>query len=157
MERNLGYLTAGRPPALDLDLALFISTWKIFCGRKRHNSKRGSFWQAMWGKIFTKWMKNWGHEEFRLISLIFEIALSSKKYQLISFIDWHFAFLKGFLFFGNHLFSDFIILFVNFGSMLIHLIWWFSSFFIRISRGLKCWIFACNFNKNFWTFVYGNF
>ena len=30
MERNLGYLTAGRPPALDLDLTLFISTWKIF-------------------------------------------------------------------------------------------------------------------------------
>jgi len=40
--------------------------------------------------------------------------LSSKKYQSISFIDCPFAFLERF-FFGNHLFSDFIIQFVNFG------------------------------------------
>ncbi len=69
-------------------------------------------------------MKKMGYEEFRLFSLIFayfrlfslifKIGLSSKKDQPISCIDCPFAFLERF-FLGNHLFSDFIILFVNFG------------------------------------------
>ncbi len=52
---------------------------------------------------FHKVNEKWGHEEFRLFSLIFEIGLSSKIYQPISFIVCHFAYL-------NHLIRQFWIL-----------------------------------------------
>ncbi len=127
MERNLGYLTAGRPPALDLDLTLFISTWKVFmCGCKRHNSKRGSFGQASVRKFSQSEWKKWVMKSL-LFSLIFEIVLSSKKYLPILFIGCHFVFLK-------NIYSTWIL-----DSILIHLIRWF--FFVR----------------NFWIFVYEKF
>jgi hypothetical protein len=103
---NLGGKRTTARPGLGLDiihfnLEDFLVDANIITQKEDHFDRRVR-------ENFHKVNENMGYEEFRLISLIFEIGLSSKKYQSISFIDCHFAFLKGF-FFGNHLFSDFII------------------------------------------------
>jgi hypothetical protein len=130
MERNLGYLTAGRPPALDLDLSFQLGSF--LCGCKHHNSKRGSFWQASERKFSQSEWKNglWRvsaiFANFRLFSLIFGYfrLFSKSVYQVNKISQFRLLivlslFLERF-FFGNHLFSDFIILFVKFGFYANH-------------------------------------
>ena len=109
------------PPALDLDLALFISTWKIFmCGCKRHNSKRGSFWQASKRKFSQSEWKKMGYEEFfGYFRLFSKSGLSSKKDQPISF--WKDSFLETIYSVISSSYS-----WILDSMLIIHLIRWFS-------------------------------
>ena len=122
------------PPALDLDLALFISTWKIFmCGCKRHNSKRGSFWQASKRKFSQSEWKKWAMKSFSAIFAYFQ----NRVYQVKKISQFRFGKI---LFWKPYILSDFIIIFVNFRFYANHPS--YSMVFLV---------------KNFWIFVYGNF
>jgi hypothetical protein len=123
------------PPALDLDLALFISTWKIFmCGCKRHNSKRGSFWQASKRKFSQSEWKKWVMKSFSADFAYFQ----NRVYQVKKISQFRFGkilFWKPLIqWFHHHTYS-----WILDSMLIIHLIRWF--FLV----------------KNFWIFVYGNF